>query len=188
MTLKLDPNEILEYLSRVDEAGLPICGPNTKIYIGGDSERFRVKGVWHADYIMVFVVHINGSQGCKIFGEVTRELDYDQRKDRPAQRLMTEIYKITELYERLKDVIEASGLETAIHIDINPKKTAGSSCVINEAIGYIQGQTGLTPIPKPLAFAASYAADRWKEVRAFEKHDRASYSKRKFADVLNEAA
>ena len=41
--------------------------PETKIYIGGDSERFKIGKDWYADYIMVIVVHINGNNGCKIF-------------------------------------------------------------------------------------------------------------------------
>jgi len=61
--------------------------PETKIYIGGDSERFNIGNDWYADYIMVVVVHINGNNGCKIFGEVVRERDWDQKRDRPRMRL-----------------------------------------------------------------------------------------------------
>lgn len=45
----------------------------SKIYIGCDSERIRIGKDWYADYVMAIVVHINGNNGCKIFGEVTRE-------------------------------------------------------------------------------------------------------------------
>jgi len=42
--------------------------PESKIYIGGDSERFLIGKDWYADYIMVVVVHINGStNGCTYF-------------------------------------------------------------------------------------------------------------------------
>ena len=34
--------------------------PETKIYIGGDSERFNVGNDWYADYTLVIVVHIDG--------------------------------------------------------------------------------------------------------------------------------
>ena len=37
------------------------CGPETKLYIGCDSERVRVDGRWHADYTLAGVVHINGN-------------------------------------------------------------------------------------------------------------------------------
>jgi len=134
--------------------------PATKIYIGGDSERFNIGGAFYADYILVIVVHINGNNGCKIFGEVTRERDYDQKKDRPRMRLMNEVYKIAELYHKIHDVLENRDVQ--IHLDINPNEMHGSSCVINEAVGYIRGMCNVIPMVKPNAFAASYAADRYK--------------------------
>lgn len=137
-------------------------GPNTRIYIGGDSERFSSDGGWYADYTLAIVVHINGNNGCKIFGEVQRERDWDHKKDRPRMRLMTEVYKIAELYLKLQDVLEDRLVE--VHLDINPSELHGSSCVVNEAIGYIKGMCNVVPFVKPQAFAASYAADRLKEV------------------------
>ena len=136
----------------------------TKIYIGGDSERFKIDGQWYADYIMVIVVHIDGNHGCKIFGEIQRERDYEFKKDRPRMRLMNEVYKIAELYLKLQDVLEDREVE--VHLDINPNEMHGSSCVINEAIGYIKGMCNVVPLVKPNAFAASYAADRYKGLRA----------------------
>ena len=138
--------------------------PETKVYIGGDSERFLIGKDWYADYIMVVVVHINGNNGCKIFGEVQRERDWDQKRDKPRMRLMNEVYKIAELYLKLHDVIEDREVE--VHLDINPNEMHGSSCVINEAVGYIKGMCNVVPMVKPRAFAASYAADRYKSYMA----------------------
>ena len=135
----------------------------TKIYLGCDSERFRMNGQWYADYVIAIVVHKDGKHGCKIFGEVTRERDYDQRKDRPAQRLMTEVYKVSEMYLRLADVLE--GRDVEVHLDINPDEQYGSNCVINQAMGYIKGTCNVVPMVKPQAFAASYCADRLKELK-----------------------
>jgi len=135
----------------------------TKIYIGCDSERMNVDGLWYADYILAIVVHIDGRHGCKLFGEVQRERDYDQKVGRPRYRLMTEVYKISELYLKLADVLEDRHVE--VHLDINPNEMHGSSCVINEAIGYIKGTCNVVPIVKPKAFAASYAADRYKSLQ-----------------------
>ena len=137
----------------------------TKIYIGGDSERFNMNDVWYADYTLAIVVHINGNNGCKLFGEVHRERDYDQKIDRPRMRLMNEVYKIAELYLKLHEVLE--GREVEVHLDINPNEIHGSSCVIQEATGYIRGMCNVIPMVKPDAFAASYAADRLKH--AMEK-------------------
>ena len=136
----------------------------TKIYIGCDSERMNVGGLWYADYILAIVVHIDGRRGCKLFGEVQRERDYDQKVSKPRYRLMTEVYKISELYLKLADVLEGRHVE--VHLDINPNEMHGSSCVINEAIGYIKGTCNVVPMVKPMAFAASYAADRYKSLQA----------------------
>ena len=138
--------------------------PETKIYIGGDSERFLIGKDWYADYIMVVVVHINGNNGCKIFGEVQRERDWDKKRDKPRMRLMNEVYKIAECYLKLHDILEDR--EVQVHLDINPNEMHGSSCVINEAVGYIKGMCNVVPMVKPRAFAASYAADRYKSYMA----------------------
>ncbi len=138
--------------------------PETKIYLGADSERMNIDDVWYADYTLAVVVHIDGRHGCKIFGEVQRERDYDQRKDKPAMRLMNEVYKVSELFQSLADVLENRHVE--VHLDINPNLHYGSSCVIQQAIGYIKGTCNVVPMVKPKAFAASYAADRLKFVLA----------------------
>jgi len=138
--------------------------PETKIYLGADSERSRINGIWYADYTVAVVVHIDGCHGCKIFGEFNREKDYDQRKDKPALRLMQEVYKVSEMFHKLADVIEDRHVE--VHLDINPDQRYGSSCVIQQAIGYIKGTCNVEPMVKPKAFAASYAADRLKFVLA----------------------
>lgn len=130
---------------------------DSKIYIGCDSSKFRKNGVWHAEYALVAIVHIDGSRGCKIFGEIQVERDYDQKKDRPAMRLMNEVYKVSELYLKLADVIVDRDIE--VHLDINPNKKYGSSCVVQEAIGYIRGVCQTEPLIKPDGWAATHAAD-----------------------------
>lgn len=137
-------------------------GPNTKIYIGGDSERFKMNGQWYADYTLAIVVHIDGKHGCKVFGEIHRERDFDQKKNKPRMRLMTEVYKIAELYLKLKEVLEERDVE--VHLDINKDEKYGSSCVVNEAIGYIRGMCNVVPLVKPNAWAASTCADRLKSL------------------------
>lgn len=141
--------------------------PQTKIYIGGDSERIMIDGIWYADYTLAVVVHLDGKHGCKIFGDVQRERDYEKRRDRPRMRLMTEVYKISELYLQLADVLEDREIE--IHLDINPNEKYASSCVVQEAIGYIRGMCNVMPMVKPKAFAASYCADRLKEIMVLQQ-------------------
>ena len=153
---KIDFNEVKEYIAKQS--------PETKIYIGCDSERVIINNQWYADYTLAVVIHIDGKHGCKIFGEVIRERDYDQKVSRPRYRLMNEVYKISDLYLRLSDVIIDRNVE--VHLDINPSELHGSNCVINEAIGYIRGTCNVIPMIKPKAFAASCAADRFKELRS----------------------
>lgn len=152
--VKINIDEVRQYIEKQS--------PQTKIYIGGDSERFKIDKVWFADYTLVVVVHVDGKHGCKIFGEVQRERDYDQSKNKPRMRLMTEVYKIADLYLKLADVLEDR--EVQVHLDINPNEAYGSSCVVQEAVGYIRGMCNVVPMVKPQAFAASYCADRLKEI------------------------
>ena len=133
---------------------------DTRIYLGCDSERVKLHNGWWADYTLAVVVHINGNSGCKIFGEVQRDRDYDQRIGRPALRLMNEVYKVSDMYRKLSDVLINRLVE--VHLDINPDEKHGSNCVITQAIGYIKGTCNVTPLVKPYAFAASCAADRFK--------------------------
>ena len=138
--------------------------PETKIYIGADSERFKRDNKWYADYTLAIVVHIDGCHGCKIFGEVQTEIDYDAQASKPSMRLMNEVYKVAELYHKIVDAIGEK--EVQIHLDINPDILYNSSVVIQQAVGYIKGTCNVVPMVKPNAFAASYAADRLKEVLA----------------------
>jgi predicted RNase H-related nuclease YkuK (DUF458 family) len=150
---RIDIKAVAEFISQCDE--------NTKVYIGCDSERLRVNGTWYADYITAVVIHVNGNNGCKIFGAVDRDRDYEQRVDKPRMRLMNEVYRVANLYLELEPVVNC---DIEVHLDINPHEYHNSSVVINEAIGYIRGMCNVVPMVKPNSFAASYAADRWKEI------------------------
>lgn len=154
MRNKLNLEEVREFIANSSHS--------SRIYIGSDSERYFKDGVWHADYTMAVVIHYDGCRGCKVFGGVETERDYDQRKDRPSIRLMNEVMKTAQLYLDLADCIGDRHFE--VHLDINPDIHHGSSCVVQQAIGYIRGTCNVVPMVKPDAFAASYAADRLKEI------------------------
>lgn len=145
---------------------LESCDSETRVYIGCDSERLQVNGVWYADYITVVVIHVNGNNGCKIFGAVARERDYDQRVDRPRMRLMNEVYRAAQLYLELSQVV-AHDIE--VHLDLNRDNSHNSSIVVNEAVGYIKGMCGVIPMIKPNAWAASYGADRFKSLTEYQR-------------------
>jgi predicted RNase H-related nuclease YkuK (DUF458 family) len=154
MLKSMNIEKIIEYIHAQPE--------NSCVYLGADSERYKKHGRWLADYTLAVVVHHGARHGCKIFGEVHTEPDYDQRKDRPVVRLMNEVYKVSELYLKLADALVDRHVE--IHLDINPDEEHASNIVVQQAIGYIRGVCQMTPKVKPDAFAASFAADRLKEV------------------------
>jgi predicted RNase H-related nuclease YkuK (DUF458 family) len=136
----------------------------TKVYFGCDSIRFKIKGQWYAEYTTVLVVHKNGRHGCKIFAQVDRERDFDQKAARPFNRMMNEAKRVADLYLSFEDLIYEFALEHEIHLDINQDDIHGSSVAVKAASGYVQGLTNVVPILKPSAYAASYAADRGRRL------------------------
>lgn len=153
--------EIVDLLSTLDSS--------TKIYFGCDSVRTRRNGRWYANFATVFIVHINGKNGCRLFSHLSTEPDYDVKKERPKMRMMTEVRKVCELYTQLIPFIDEFDIE--IHLDINTDPKHGSNCAAKEAAGYVLGATGLKEDKiklKPESFAASFGADAAAHGR-FEK-------------------
>lgn len=147
--MKFNWNEITEYINS--------CSDMSKIYVGCDSERYKKNDIWFVKYTTVIVVHVDGNKGCKIFGEITNERDFDKNCGKPSLRLMNEVYKGVEAYQSLLELI--SDRETEIHLDISTKDGEVSNCVLNQAMGYVKGTCGITPRVKPNAPMASNAAD-----------------------------
>lgn len=148
------------------EAYLATCSPDARIFLGADSERHKIKGVWYADYITVIVVADRDDGGYArnhIFFQVTRDRDYDMKKDKPTTRLINEIYALCALYKEFEDLIYP--YEVELHMDINSVKSAGSNHVLSQAVGLVRGMCGIEPKCKPEAWAASFAADRAKDLR-----------------------
>lgn len=144
--------EIVELLATLDTS--------TKIYFGCDSVRTRRKGRWYATYATVFIVHINGKNGCRLFSHLSTEPDYDLKLNRPKMRMMKEVQKVCELYTQLIPFIDEFDIE--VHLDINTDPQHGSNCAATEAAGYVLGVTGLPEGQiklKPESFAASFGAD-----------------------------
>lgn len=156
---KIDLDEVLSFVKQYSTA--------TRLYLGCDSEKHKINGVWYADYITVVVVHIDGCKGGRIFGALVRERDYDHNKKKPSLRLMTEVKKVAELYLEVFDkftVIPEIALNLEVHLDVNKYPEHASSLVMQEAIGYVRGVCGVEPKLKPDAWSASYCADRLTEI------------------------
>lgn len=146
-------------------------GPHTKLYIGCDSKRVKIKGIWYADYITVVVVHYNGCNGSAIFGEIDRKVDFDKKPNRPYNRMIAEAECAIAMYKSLEDIMIETGFEAEVHLDINPDKLHGSSVACAAAIGMVKSTCYLDEEVKvkPEAFAASYAADRYTQISARKK-------------------
>ena len=157
--MKLNLDDVKAFINTTSDS--------TKIYIGSDSARYRKGTRWYAEYCTVVVIHYDGCRGCKIFGDMESRDDYDQKIDKPRMRLMNEVMKTAQLYLDLEEAIGERDFE--IHLDINPDEKYGSSCVIQEATGYIRGMCNVVPMVKPKAFAASYCADRLKHIMSHQK-------------------
>jgi uncharacterized protein len=145
--------------------------PESRIYIGSDSVAFQKedpitkKKLWYADYSVAICIHkieLGVGRGGKVFGEITRDRIFDQDKRKPSMRLMSEAYRLEEMYHRLEDSFE--GREVELHIDINRSEKFASNLVLEQAIGYLKGTTGIVAYPKPDSPAASFVADRLDEL------------------------
>jgi predicted RNase H-related nuclease YkuK (DUF458 family) len=127
--------------------------PQSSIYIGCDSIRYKIKDKWFAKYSTVIVVHMDSKHGCKLFHESVDLPDYGNLK----QRLLNEVmYAITAATEVI-DVVGDRHIE--VHLDINPSPEHKSNVAVKEALGYVKGQLGLDAVIKPHAFAATHCAD-----------------------------
>lgn len=134
----------------------------SKIFIGCDSEVFKRNDKWFIDYYSVVVIHKNKHNGCKVFGRKVTEIDYTRDKRKPLYRLMQEVYKASELYLELADVIGEREVE--VHLDLNPSKKHISNQIVEQAIGYIKSTCNVVPMIKPNAWCASSVADRFLKI------------------------
>lgn len=161
---KFDIEKVKAFINRQSKS--------TKIYVGTDSYRFKKKDVWWSRHTTVVVVHINGKNGCKIFGNIETERDYDSNKSRPINRMMSEVYKTCDMYLQLKEAI--ADREFEIHVDINPDPKHGSNVAYNQALGYIKGVCGINAVAKPKALASSFAADHFRNYEGVKEPKKAA--------------
>jgi predicted RNase H-related nuclease YkuK (DUF458 family) len=130
--------------------------PESSVYIGCDSKRFKRRGLWYARYMTVIIVHKDSSKGCSLFYDSQIMQDWGSDKS-PKQRLLNEVmFAVNAATEVLEDV---GNRHLEIHIDINPNPRYKSNVAVKEALGYVKGNLGIDAKIKPLAFAAMHAAD-----------------------------
>jgi len=157
---KIDYSEVREYITN---------HPNAKIFFGCDSQKIskrhkkgtskstsKIKHAPKSARFIALVIVYEKDQN-KIFSEVSVEKDFDSNPGRPVMRLMNEVYKVSAMVSELQDILVDR--EWDVHLDINPRKGEGSHCAFHQAVGYIKGMHGITPVVKPDAWAASCVSD-----------------------------
>lgn len=134
--------------------------PGTKFYFGCDSRRYQnKKKEWWISFATVIVVHLNGKNGCRVYGLVEKERDYSGSM---RMRLVREAHKVTEMVMRFEEDMILNDIEFEVHLDINSDPTEKSNIAMKEAGGYILGMLGVRPLFKPEAWAASCGADAFE--------------------------
>ena len=127
--------------------------PQSSVYIGCDSIRFRKNKQWYAKYSTVVIVHMDTNKGGRIFHTSVDMPDYGNLK----QRLLMEVQLAVSTATEIIDVIGDRHFE--IHLDINPNPNHKSSVAVKEALGWVKGSLGMDAKIKPHSFAATHAAD-----------------------------
>ena len=150
---KFDVDEVKSYIES--------CSMETSIYVGCDSYRFKKEGKWYARYTSVVVVHLDTKRGCKVWGLIDTQPDYDQKKNKPKMRMLEEVRRTVDMYLEIADAIGDRRVE--LHLDINKSELHGSNVAYSEALGYVKGMTGMDAIVKPNSPAASFCADHFRE-------------------------
>ena len=127
--------------------------PQSSVYIGCDSIRFRKNKMWYAKYSTVVIVHTDSKRGCRLFHESVDMPDYGNLK----QRLLTEVQYAVATATEIIEVLGDRHME--IHLDINPDPKHKSSVAVKEALGWVKGSLNMDAKIKPASFAATHAAD-----------------------------
>lgn len=164
MAIVMNMDEVRDYIATHTNA-------QTRYYVGADSSAFRKfdpktgKNEWFAEYTLAFAVHRHTEggigQGVKCFGESVVERVYDKNRGRPAGRLMRECVLLSEFFLKLYPLLEDKEF-IELHMDISKDKKNGSSCIVEQAIGYLKGICGNLAVVKVKndAHCASFLADR----------------------------
>lgn len=135
------------------KAAIAASSPESCVYLGTDSIRYRTKGQWMARYTTVVILHIDGGKGCKLFENTVTMPDYGNVK----QRMLNEVAFTVQHGSEIVDYIGDRKFE--IHIDVNPDPRHKSNAALSEARGYIIGTFGFEPKFKPDSLAATHGAD-----------------------------
>ena len=145
----------MAHTNTIEAAKLAILqsSPQSSVYVGCDSIRYRKNKQWYAKYSTVIILHVDSKKGCKLFHESVDMPDYGNLK----QRLLTEVQLAVQAATEIIEVLGDRHME--VHLDINPNPKHKSNVAVKEALGWVRGSLGLEAKIKPASFAATHAAD-----------------------------
>ena len=145
----------MTHTNAIEAAKLAILqsSPQSSVYVGCDSIRYKKNKQWYAKYSTVIIVHMDSKKGCKLFHESVDMPDYGNLK----QRLLMEVQLAVAAATEIIDVLGNRHME--VHLDINPNPKHKSNVAVKEALGWVRGSLGLEAKIKPASFAATHAAD-----------------------------
>lgn len=135
------------------KAAILNSSPQSSVYVGCDSIRFKKNGQWFAKYSTVIILHMDSNKGCRLFHESIDLPDYGNLK----QRLMTEVQYAVMAATEILDVLGDRHME--LHIDVNPSPKHKSNVAVKDALGWVRGSLGIDAKIKPDSWASTHAAD-----------------------------
>src|ERR1041384_8485826 len=120
--------------------------PESSVYIGCDSVRFKKEGRWFARYATAIIVHKDSCHGCKIFYHAETIPDFGRTTEGLKNRLLTEVNYAVMAATDILPVLGDRHLE--VHLDVNPDPKHKSNIAAKEALGWVLGM-GLDAKIKP---------------------------------------
>jgi hypothetical protein len=140
--------------------------PESSVYIGCDSVRFKKDGDWYARYATVIIVHKDSCHGCRVFHNTEVLRDYGKTTEGLKNRMLTEVnYAVMAATDVLEDIGDR---HLEIHLDVNPNPVHKSNIAAKEALGWVLGM-GFIAMIKPDGWAASTAADHAVHNKSFAR-------------------
>ena len=129
-----------------------IAADKFKISVGTDSKFHPRNGGWSVSYANI-IAFTFGNRGTHLI--MKRETNTGAGKLSMFDRLWHEVEMTVELATWIRD---KTGFNPEVHIDVNPKKSAGSNIIFETAKGYSESMGFHTEV-KPIATSAMCAAD-----------------------------
>lgn len=143
----LDPNHVLDAENNKYSGDHDI-----EVLVGCDSHYHGTE----TKFSIVIVIHWKGHGGICFYTNIYKPKNETRIM---RDRLWMEVMYSVQLAQLIDSTVAEFNVPLEVHLDVNSKKGEGSNIVMNEVVGYVQGN-GFKHEIKPNAAAATYCADR----------------------------